>query len=89
MASFPSRVSSHARLLGRMMRVCGVDAGHFSHDRAQAHLGLSFITVARACMACPEVESCRAWLETAEREGLHDPPAFCPNAARFRAARDA
>lgn len=83
MTSFPSRLGSHAELLGRMIRACGIDPAQFTEDRA----GLNFISVARACMACEHTEGCRAWLDQAGRKGLQEPPTFCPNAARFRQAR--
>lgn len=83
MASFPTRLGTHAKFLGQMMRNCGVDPERLAHDR----LGLTFATVARACMACPSTEECRHWLATAETDGRSEPPAFCPNAERFRQAR--
>ena len=83
MTFFPSRAGSHAKLLGRMIRTCGVDPAQLTHDRP----GLTFISVARACMACRDTESCRQWLDLAESEGVQEPPSFCPNAARFRQLR--
>jgi hypothetical protein len=83
MTSFPSRLGSHAKLLGRMIRVCGVDPAQFTHERQ----GLAFTTVARTCMACRHTETCRAWLDRAGPENLQEPPVFCPNAASFRRAR--
>ena len=83
MPTFPSRLGTHAKYLGRMLQCCGVDPAHLAHDR----LGLSFLTIARACMACGHTESCRQWLESHAPDGSHEPPSFCPNAERFRQAR--
>jgi len=84
MMSFPSRLGGHAKLLGRMIRVCGVDPAQFTHDRP----ALSFISVARACMACGHTENCRIWLDLVEQQDVQEPPSFCPNAARFRQMRE-
>ncbi len=83
MMSFPTRLGSHAKYLGQMMQACGVDPEHLAHDR----LGLTFATVARACMVCPSTEACQHWLSAAGDAGDSEPPSFCPNAERFRRAR--
>ncbi len=85
MASFPTRLGSHARYLGLMMRRCGIDPARFTHDSR----AFSFIAVARACMICKDTARCRRWLDATAGEGVQEPPAFCPNAARFRRAREA
>jgi hypothetical protein len=83
MMSFPTRLGTHAKYLGLMMRSCGVQPEDLAHDR----LGLTFAAVARACMVCRHTERCRNWLESADPDKVNDPPSFCPNAARFAAAR--
>jgi len=84
MTTFLSRLDVHSRLMGRMMAHCGIDPVRFAQDR----LGLTFAAAARSCMACGRTETCRRWAEAAEADGLvAEPPAFCPNAERFRDAR--
>jgi hypothetical protein len=85
MTTYLSRLEVHSRFMGRMMERCGVDPVQL----AQQRLGLNMMQAARACMACELTESCRKWLDAAEREGIHEPPSFCPNAERFRHAEQA
>lgn len=84
MTTFLSRLDVHSRLMGRMMARCGIDPVHFAQDR----LGLTFTSAARSCMVCGRTEACRRWADAAEADGrVAEPPAFCPNAERFRDAR--
>lgn len=84
MISFLSLMDAQSRLMGRMMTRCGIDPVRFAQDR----LGLSFAAAARSCMACAHTEACRRWADAAEADGrVSEPPAFCPNAERFRHAR--
>ncbi|GAB4364018.1 MAG: hypothetical protein Kow00114_20420 [Kiloniellaceae bacterium] len=85
MPSFPSRLGSHARYLGLMMQRCGIDPARFTHDSPE----FPFIAVARACMACQDTARCRRWLDATANAAVQQPPAFCPNAERFRRAREA
>ncbi|HMA13973.1 MAG: DUF6455 family protein [Bacteroidota bacterium] len=81
---FLSRLDVHSRLMGRMMTRCGIDPAHLAQDR----LGLTFAAAARSCMACAHTEACQRWADAAEADGrVAEPPAFCPNAERFRDAR--
>ncbi|SMF12836.1 hypothetical protein SAMN06265365_105187 [Tistlia consotensis] len=80
MTAFLSRLDSRASNLGRMMDRCGVDRVELARDR----LGQTMLSVARACIACPHGERCRLWLEAAAEDVVNRPPAFCPNAGRFR-----
>jgi hypothetical protein len=80
--NFPSRLGSHAGCLGRMLRCCGVDPARLAHDGP----GPGFIVLARACMACTQVEACRRWLDAAAPDSRREPPDFCPNAERLRGA---
>jgi len=83
MTTFLSRLEVHSKFMGRMLRACGIDPVNLAQDR----LGLTMMQAARACMACGRTDSCKKWLDQAEREGLQEPPNFCPNAARFHDAQ--
>jgi hypothetical protein len=83
MTTFLTRLESHSHYLGQMMERCGVNLVELAQDR----LGLTLASVARTCMHCGRTESCRKWLETAERRRVNAPPPFCPNAERLRQAR--
>lgn len=84
MIIFLSRFEVRSRLMGRMMRRCGIDPITFAQDR----IGLTFASAARSCMACGRTESCRRWADAVEADGrICEPPSFCPNAERFRRAR--
>lgn len=84
MVLFLSRLEVRSRLMGRMMRLCGVEPIAFGQDR----LGLTLASAARSCMACGRAESCRRWADAVEADGrVCEPPSFCPNADRFRSAR--
>jgi hypothetical protein len=79
MAGFLEGLEFHAKNLGSMMERCGVDPARLAQDR----LGLTMATVARSCVACRCPELCQRWLDsTSGRDNA--PPAFCPNAERFR-----
>jgi len=80
--SFPTRLGTHAALLGRMLRRCAVDPARLAEEAG----GPGFLVIARACMVCENVEECRRWLDAAEPGRRYTPPDFCPNAARLRAA---
>ena len=84
MRRFLSRLETHSKFLGRMMNRCGVDPVRLAQDRC----GATLTSVARACMACGRTESCRRWLDAAERDSVNTPPSFCPNAQRFKALRE-
>ncbi len=86
--SLMDRLDLRASNLGRMMAVCGVDRT----DLAGHQVGQTLVSVSRACMACPDGERCRRWLDSpeigaGEPSGFRDAPAFCPNAPRFRTLR--
>jgi hypothetical protein len=83
MRAYLDRLDTRARNLGRMMTQCGVDPVRLAGDQ----LGQTMATVARNCIACPHGGACGRWLEAAEAENVATPPAFCPNAARFRSTR--
>jgi hypothetical protein len=85
MTRFLSRLEEHSRFMGQMMERCGVDPVHLAQDR----LGVTLMQAARACMACGRSERCRTWLHATEDGVEQEPPAFCPNARRFRQAQEA
>jgi hypothetical protein len=72
MGKFLSRLETHSKFMGRMMEYCGI----------------TMMQAARACMACGRTESCKKWLDVAERAGIQEPPSFCPNAERFRQSQE-
>jgi Family of unknown function (DUF6455) len=83
MTAFLEGLEFHAQNLGSMMERCGVDPARLAQDR----LGLTMAAVVRACVACRCPELCQAWLESASGRD-NAPPAFCPNAERFRSSGD-
>ncbi|MGF1629733.1 MAG: DUF6455 family protein [Kiloniellaceae bacterium] len=81
MTTFLSGLEVRSKLMGRMMARCGIDPVSLAQDR----LGLTLASAARSCMACGRTETCRKWAEAADADGrVCEPPAFCPNAERFR-----
>ena len=80
--SFPTRLGSHAALLGRMLRACGVDPGRIAEEAGRP----GFVVIARACMICEQTAACRLWLDATDPGRRHAPPPFCPNAGRLRQA---
>jgi len=84
MGKFLSRLETHSKFMGRMMEYCGIDPVHLAQDRC----GITMMQAARACMACGRTESCKKWLDAAERAGIQEPPSFCPNAERFRQSQE-
>lgn len=82
MHTFVSRLDLRAKNLGEMMKRCDVDPVVLARER----LGLTLFSVARACIYCRHGDECRRWLEVADSSIMNAPPAFCPNAERFRGA---
>lgn len=82
MNTFVSGLELRARNLGEMMERCAVDPVMLAREG----LGLTLSSVARACIHCRHGEECRRWLEVTDRSVVKAPPAFCPNAGRFRGA---
>lgn len=80
--SFPTRLGTHADLLGRMLRTCGVDPQRLTEEAG----GPGFLVIARACMVCEHTAACRLWLNAAKPGRRHSPPDFCPNAGRLHQA---
>lgn len=80
--SFPTRLGSHAALLGRMLRCCGVEPARIAEEAG----GPGFLVIARACMVCENTDACRLWLDAAAPGRRRVPPDFCPNAGRLRQA---
>lgn len=83
MTTFLSRLELHSKLLGRMMKRCGVDPVLLAQERC----GATFTAVAQRCMTCGRTDSCQRWLHATEDGVEQMPPAFCPNARRFAAQK--
>lgn len=79
MTAFLEGLDLQAQNLGSMMERCGVDPVRLAQDR----LGLTMAAVARSCIVCRCHDLCHDWLESASGRD-NTPPAFCPNAERFR-----
>jgi hypothetical protein len=84
MGTYLSRLETHSKFTGRMMEYCGITPVHLAQDRR----GITTRQAARACMASGRTESCKKWLDVAERAGIQEPPSFCPNAERFRQSQE-
>jgi hypothetical protein len=76
-----NRVLHQAQRMDDMMRRLGADPAL----AARRDEGEAFARARTVCLVCPYQEACGLWL--AQNADAAEPPAFCPNAAFFAAAR--
>ena len=77
-----TRVLQQAELMDRMMAALGANPAR----AARIDDGTAFYGARTRCIACTVDHSCRTWLSKREGTESSEPPAFCANAAFFRAA---
>lgn len=76
-----NRVLHQAQRMDDMMRRLGVDPAL----AARLDEGQAFARARVVCLVCPFAEACGRWLH--QDAAVSEPPAFCPNAGFFTAAR--
>lgn len=84
MQRWMARSDRRAQLMGGMMERAGVDVDTASREV----LGYRMASAIRLCLVCRSAETCAAW-QALEHGRAQDVPAFCPNAAFFRAHKAA
>lgn len=75
--SWFDQIFRNAMLIDQMMEQLEIDPA----SAAVLDNKKTFIEARDKCTACPEVDTCRNWLDAAEALPL--PPDFCPNADYF------
>lgn len=77
------RIERKIENMSGMLSRAGIDPAVLAQER----LGAVFTASMRACLACPNGDVCRAWLEASAGASFDRVPEFCPNARRFEQTR--
>jgi hypothetical protein len=72
------RIERKIENMSAMLSRIGIDPAVLAQER----LGTTFTSAMRTCLACPNGDICRSWLNQTHRP-VGRVPEFCPNARTF------